>query len=97
MRKYISLAGIAVFGLLFFAACQKAALKTEVGADGIARISPAEAKKAFDEGSVVFVDTRAEVAYRMEHIKGALNIPAEAFQMRFAEVPRDKTIIIYCS
>jgi predicted sulfurtransferase len=61
------------------------------------RISLEDAKKAFDAGDVVFVDTRAEVAYKTEHIKGALNIPAEAFQTRYAEVPKNKKIIAYCS
>ena len=63
----------------------------------VARISLADAKKAFDEGNVVFVDTRSEVQYKQEHIKGSINIPAEAFQTRFAEVPKDKKIITYCS
>lgn len=63
----------------------------------VPRISLADAKKAFDEGGVVFVDTRAEVSYKPEHVKGALNIPAEAFQTRYAEVPKDKKIITYCS
>ena len=63
----------------------------------VPRISLADAKKAFDEGNVVFVDTRAEVQYREEHVKGSINIPAEAFEMRYAEVPKDKKIITYCS
>ena len=61
------------------------------------RISLEEAKKAFDGGDVVFVDTRAEAGYKTEHIKGAINIPAEAFQKRYAEVPKGKKIIAYCS
>ena len=63
----------------------------------VPRVSLADAKKAFDEGNVVFVDTRAETTYKQEHIKGALNIPAEAFQTRYTEVPKDKKIITYCS
>ena len=63
----------------------------------VPRISLADAKKAFDEGNVTFVDTRAEIQYREEHVKGSINIPAEAFEMRFAEVPKDKKIITYCS
>jgi hypothetical protein len=62
-----------------------------------ARITLADAKKAFDEGKAVFVDTRAASAYEPEHIKGALNIPAEQFQTRYAELPKDKQIITYCS
>jgi len=65
--------------------------------DDAPRINLEEAKKAFDAGDVVFVDTRAEVAYKTEHVKGAINIPAEAFQMRYKEVPKGKKIIAYCS
>jgi predicted sulfurtransferase len=61
------------------------------------RISLEDAKKDFDAGKAIFVDTRAEVQYKAEHIKGAINIPAEAFQTRYAEVPKDKKIIAYCS
>lgn len=61
------------------------------------RISLEEAKKEFDAGTAIFVDTRAEVTYKTEHIKGAINIPAEAFQTRYNEVPKNKKIIAYCS
>lgn len=71
--------------------------KNEDPLAAVPRISLADAKKAFDEGNVTFVDTRAEVQYREEHVKGALNIPAEAFETRFAEVPKGKKIITYCS
>jgi putative salt-induced outer membrane protein YdiY len=65
--------------------------------DKTARISIADAKKAFDSGNAVFVDTRAAASYEAKHIKGALNIQAEQFQTRYGEVPRDKQIITYCS
>jgi len=66
-------------------------------ADDAARISLEEAKKAFDAGDAVFVDTRAASAYQGEHIKGAINIPAGEFETRYKEVPKDKKIIAYCS
>lgn len=66
-------------------------------ADEAARISLDDAKKAFDAGDALFVDTRAESAYQTEHIKGAINIPAEAFKERYKEVPTNKKIIAYCS
>lgn len=62
-----------------------------------ARISLDDAKKAFDAGTAIFVDTRAESAYQTEHIKGAINIPADEFETRYAEVPKNKRIIAYCS
>ncbi|HEX8565228.1 MAG TPA: rhodanese-like domain-containing protein [Pyrinomonadaceae bacterium] len=65
--------------------------------DNAARITLADAKKAFDSGNAVFVDTRAAASYEAKHIKGALNIQAEQFQTRYTEVPKDKQIIAYCS
>ena len=66
-------------------------------ADDAPRINLEDAKKAFDAGDVVVIDTRAESAFKVEHIKGAINIPAEAFQKRYKEVPKGKKIIAYCS
>ena len=106
MRYYISLIAIAVVSISIFTACQKSvpapnsatvSSSTPESADAAARISLADAKKAFDDGSAVFVDTRAEVQFKQEHVQGAINIPAEAFETRYAEVPKDKKIITYCS
>lgn len=66
-------------------------------ADDAPRISLADAKKDFDAGNVVFVDTRADVAYKQEHIKGAINVPMEAVETRYKEIPTNKKIIAYCS
>ena len=65
--------------------------------DGAPRITLEEAKKDFDAGNALFIDTRAEVSYKLEHIKGAINIPVEGFEARVAEVPKDKKVIAYCS
>ncbi len=62
-----------------------------------ARISLADAKKSFDAGEAIFVDTRAADGFKAEHIKGAINIPAGEFEKRYAEVPKNKRIIAYCS
>jgi hypothetical protein len=108
MRYYILLIALAVISLSIFTACQKSAPvaettqtnsapKSEDPTANAPRISLADAKKAFDDGNVVFVDTRAEAQYRVEHVKGSINIPAETFQTRYAEVPKDKKIITYCS
>ena len=75
----------------------KANTNAAAAMDEAPRISLDDAKKDFDAGNVIFVDTRAEAAYKDEHIKGAINIPADAFETRYAEVPKDKKIIAYCS
>lgn len=61
------------------------------------RISLADAKKDFDAGNAIFIDTRADSSYKTEHIKGAINIPAGEFETRYTEVPKNKKIIAYCS
>jgi 3-mercaptopyruvate sulfurtransferase SseA len=66
-------------------------------ADDAPRISLADAKKEFDAGSAVFVDTRAAATYKSEHIKGAINVPMEAVETKYKEIPKGKKIIAYCS
>lgn len=65
--------------------------------DDAARISLADAKAAFDAGTAVFVDSRAEAAYKAEHIKGAINIPGGTLDSKIGSLPKDKKIIVYCS
>jgi 3-mercaptopyruvate sulfurtransferase SseA len=66
-------------------------------ADDAPRITLADAKKDFDAGNAVFIDTRAETSYKPEHIKGAINIPMEAVEAKYKEIPTGKKIIAYCS
>lgn len=65
--------------------------------DDAARISLEEAKADFDKKAAVFVDTRNEDAYKVEHIKDAISLPLDAVEKRFKELPKDKKIIAYCS
>ena len=76
---------------------RNAAPKTDEHEDNAPRISLAEAKKEFDAGSAVFVDTRSVAAFQQEHIKGAINVPADALEARYKEIPTGKKIIAYCS
>ena len=61
------------------------------------RISLADAKKAFDDGGALFVDARAAEAYKLEHIKGAINITSATLDARLKDLPPNKKIIVYCS
>lgn len=65
--------------------------------DDAPRITLAEAKKEFDAGNVVFVDTRAEAAFSAERIKGAVNVPEDAPDSRYSTIPKGKKIVAYCS
>ena len=60
------------------------------------RITLDDAKKAFDAKTAVFIDSRAREVYKQEHIKTAVNYPYNE-ESDFKDVPRDKTIIVYCS
>ena len=62
-----------------------------------ARISLADAKKEFDAGTAIFVDTRDVSSYQFARIKGAIHLPAQAASMRWNELPKGKKIIAYCS
>lgn len=73
------------------------AIEPKDAADDAPRIALAEAKKDFDAGNTIFVDTRAEAAYKQEHIKGSINVPIESFEARYKEIPTGKKIIAYCS
>lgn len=66
-------------------------------ADDAPRITLADAKKDFDAGNAVFVDTRDEAAYKNEHVKSAINISMNAVEARYKEIPTGKKIIAYCS
>lgn len=70
---------------------------TDARADDAPRISLADAKKDFDDGTAIFVDTRAEISYQQEHVTGSINLPMEAFEQRYKELPTGKKIIAYCS
>ncbi|MEP6946949.1 MAG: rhodanese-like domain-containing protein [Acidobacteriota bacterium] len=83
-------------------ACQQASPKAQefkkyaTEAD-VPRVSPADAKKAFDDGSAVIIDARSEESYKGDHIKGAINIPFGQQDKMMDKVPKGKKLIIYCS
>jgi 3-mercaptopyruvate sulfurtransferase SseA len=72
------------------------AAKTPPG-DGVRRITVAELREAVDKGTAVIVDVRSAEQYKADHIKGALHIPETEVAARSGELPRDKTIVTYCS
>jgi hypothetical protein len=61
------------------------------------RIALADAKKDYDEKTAVFIDTHSPAQYEMEHITGAINIPANELNNYFDKIPKGKKIIVYCS
>lgn len=62
----------------------------------VERIPLAEAKKAFDDGSAIFVDTHSAASFEVQHVKGAINIPPDQIA-KADSLPKGKKIIAYCS
>lgn len=87
--------------ILLLLACQKAPVAIEyVKYDNdaaIPRISAQDAKKEYDAGNAVFVDTRGEAAWKAERLPGALEIAMGATDEKLSKLPKGKKIILYCS
>ncbi|MBC7901595.1 MAG: rhodanese-like domain-containing protein [Saprospiraceae bacterium] len=65
--------------------------------DNAPRITLADAKKDYDAEKAVFIDVREESFYKLDHIKGALNITANTLDANISRIPKGKKIIAYCS
>ena len=63
----------------------------------VPRISVEEAKKDLDAGIAIIVDSRAESAYKTEHIAGSISLPPGSTDEKFNALPGSKKIIVYCS
>jgi membrane protein DedA with SNARE-associated domain len=66
----------------------------------VARITPEQLKTELDQGAdVVIVDLRHAMDHEAEPrmLPGALLLPAEKLEERGQELPRGKTLVLYCS
>jgi rhodanese-related sulfurtransferase len=65
--------------------------------DNARRITAEELHKLWEKNEVLVIDTRAESAFKQEHIKGAISVPAGTVLTRLDELPRNKLIAAYCT
>jgi len=65
--------------------------------DGVRRITAEELHKLWEKNEVTIIDTRPEAAYKQEHIKGAILVPAGTLASKFEQLPRGKMIAAYCT
>ena len=66
--------------------------------DKMPRITAVEAKKLVDAGQAVIIDVRGTEAYKISHIKGALDYPLTKIEAKdFSGLPKGKRIIAYCT
>jgi len=68
-----------------------------VSADGVRRITTVELRDLISNGQAYVVDVRNEASFNLGHIRGAKLIPNTQIAQRYKELPRDKTIVTYCS
>ncbi|MDD3028958.1 MAG: rhodanese-like domain-containing protein [Alphaproteobacteria bacterium] len=65
--------------------------------NGVPLVGIAEAQQLKDSGkNVLFLDVRTQAEYNAGHIDGALLIPLDQLPSRYAEVPKDQDVIVYC-
>lgn len=61
----------------------------------VERVSLEDAKAAFDSGTAVFLDVRAESSYTASHIPSAISIPIGELPTRMGELDPGSWIIPY--
>ena len=60
-------------------------------------IDSPQAKAMIDKGGVFLLDVRSPEEYRQGHLQGAVLIPVDRVAGRLDEIPRNKTILVYCA
>jgi len=77
---------------------QKAAPSPETTyADGARRITIDELETMIKNGEAFIVDVRNQAMYDAGHIPGSRLIPSAEILNHLSELPKDKTIVTYCS
>ena len=66
-------------------------------ADGARRITTSELETLMKEGKAYVVDVRNQDSFDMGHIPGSKLIPSTEILKHVSQLPRDKTIVTYCS
>jgi 3-mercaptopyruvate sulfurtransferase SseA len=93
MKKWISAAiPLLVLGL----AMAGAAAQVDPNA-GVTRITVDELKKLLKAGTVILVDVRSAEGYKAGHLPGSISIPVNDVPEKSKSLPKDKTIVTYCS
>lgn len=63
----------------------------------IRRITAIELRSALDRGEAVVIDVRDIDSYAAGHIAGSMHIPLEFIESQVPHLPRDKTLVTYCT
>ena len=65
--------------------------------DGVGRVTIEELEAMMKKGEVFVADVRSQSMFDAGHIPGAKLIPSGEILNHVNELPRDKTIVTYCS
>jgi rhodanese-related sulfurtransferase len=90
LREWTNAGMVLVFAVLLLSVC--------AFAQDIPQIKPEELKKLIESGdqSIVIVDVQPKGAYDLGHVKGAINFPWAPTLKSNGNLPKDKTLILYC-
>lgn len=87
--------GFRFFGIVFLlliSACKEEVKQNDMGA-----ISPTAAFDYMKKTKNLFIiDTAIEPVFLKEHFIGAVNIPYDEMEYRFAEVPKNVPVLLHC-
>lgn len=81
---------------LFAFSAQVGAQET-IPAPEIERITAERLREMLASGEAIAMDVRGESAFLNGHVRGAIHLPAENFDAFAKTLPRDKTIVTYCT
>jgi rhodanese-related sulfurtransferase len=64
----------------------------------VPKITPAQYQQQFNSATTphLLIDVRTPAEFASGHIAGAINIAVETLSNRLSEVPKDKSVIVYC-
>jgi predicted sulfurtransferase len=65
--------------------------------DGVRRVTTVELRNMLEKGEAVPVDVRGDSQWEAGHIKGAIHLPTNELLAKADQLPRDKTLVTYCS
>lgn len=59
-------------------------------------IGPEELKEMMHSEDISILDVRKAVDFKDGHLPKAISVPREELDLRYEELPKDKTYVVYC-
>ncbi len=97
MTPIYLLAGAIVLTLIAVVLLTQSPAEEVMDVEAIARVSPAQAREAWEKNEAIILDVRSEDDYNTGHAEGAINIPLAQLETRLDELSKEKWVITYCT